>query len=83
MAWENCDQENMIDKTRKTLKECNSQVCNIILSEYEFKWSNYETAYQLMIDNYIDEIIKEPSGGAHRDVDSIVSDVKNSIINYL
>ena len=41
------------------------------------------TAQDLLKLGIIDEIIKEPSGGAHRDVDSIVSDVKNSIINNL
>ena len=40
---------------RKILKNNNSKLCNVILAEYEFKWKNYESAYNLMINNYLHE----------------------------
>ena len=40
---------------RKILKNNNSKLCNVILAEYEFKWKNYESAYNLMINNYLNE----------------------------
>ena len=43
------------DDIRKILKSYNSKLCNIILAEYEFKWENYEMAYNLMINNYTDD----------------------------
>ena len=41
------------------------------------------TAKDLLDLNIIDEIIKEPLGGAHRDADAIASDIKLSIIKNL
>jgi acetyl-CoA carboxylase carboxyl transferase subunit alpha len=41
------------------------------------------TANDLLELGIIDEIIKEPLGGAHRDAESIMQDVKQSIINNL
>jgi len=41
------------------------------------------TAKDLLEQGIIDEIIKEPLGGAHRDADTIALDVKNSIIKNL
>ena len=40
---------------RKTLKNYNSKLCNIILAEYEFKWRNYGIAYSLIINNYTND----------------------------
>jgi acetyl-CoA carboxylase carboxyl transferase subunit alpha len=41
------------------------------------------TAKDLLELGIIDEVIKEPLGGAHRDAESIAQDVKNSIIKNL
>ena len=41
------------------------------------------TAKDLLELGIIDEVIKEPLGGAHRDTETIVHDVKNSIIKNL
>ncbi len=41
------------------------------------------TASDLLELGIIDEIIKEPVGGAHRDVDSVVLDVKHTIVKNL
>ncbi|MDB9760494.1 acetyl-CoA carboxylase carboxyltransferase subunit alpha [Pelagibacteraceae bacterium] len=41
------------------------------------------TAKDLLEFGIIDEVIKEPLGGAHRDVASVAQDVKNSIIENL
>ena len=41
------------------------------------------TAKDLLELSIIDEVIKEPLGGAHRDAESIAQDVKNSIIKNL
>ena len=41
------------------------------------------TAKDLLNLGVIDEVISEPLGGAHRDPDSIASDIKNSIIKNL
>ena len=41
------------------------------------------TAKDLLELGIIDEVIKEPLGGAHRDVESIAQEVKNSIIRNL
>ncbi len=41
------------------------------------------TAKDLLNLKIIDEIIEEPTGGAHRDAESIAEDVKNSIIKNL
>ena len=41
------------------------------------------TAQDLLKLGIIDEVIKEPSGGAHRDSDYIISEVKKSITNNL
>ena len=46
----------IMSNIRKTLKNYNSRLCNIILAEFEFKWENYDISYKLMIDNYIDEL---------------------------
>ena len=39
----------------KILKGYRTKLCNMVLAEYEFKWENYETAYNLMINNYTDD----------------------------
>ena len=41
------------------------------------------TAKDLLELGIIDEVIKEPLGGAHRDTESIVKDVKHSIVKNL
>ena len=48
------DDEIKVD-IRKILKNYNSKLCSIILAEYEFKWENYESAYNLIINNYTND----------------------------
>ena len=37
---------------RSTLNKNNTEVADMLLAEYEFKWGNYEKSFQLMINNY-------------------------------
>ena len=48
-------EDEIKDELRKILKGYRSKLCNMVLAEYEFKWENYETAYNLMINNYRDD----------------------------
>ena len=46
------EEDEVESEIRISLKNYNSQLCNIILAEYEFKWENYFNSYNLMINNY-------------------------------
>ena len=50
------EEDEIKNNIRKTLKNYNSQLCNIILAEYEFKWENYLNSYNLMSNNYRDDL---------------------------
>tara|TARA_Y100001968_G_scaffold321381_1_gene355692 strand:+ start:362 stop:2194 length:1833 start_codon:yes stop_codon:yes gene_type:complete len=49
-------EDEIKEDIRKILKNYNSKLCNIILAEYEFKWENYSTAYNVMINNYRNDV---------------------------
>ena len=50
------EDDDIKDEIRKILNGYNTNLCRIILAEYEFKWRNYNTAYTLMINNYTNDI---------------------------
>ena len=53
MAFPNND--NIKKIIEKKLKANASKISNVVLAEYQFKWKNYNEAYDLMMKNYLNE----------------------------
>ena len=49
------DDDNIKQMIQEKLKSDYSKISNVILAEYYFTWENYEKAFSLMINNYLDE----------------------------